>query len=546
MIRDFFGADQFIWWKGVVEDRDDPLFLGRTKTRIFGWHTQDKTEMPTELLPWSYAILPLDNGTNVVGLKPGDWVIGFFRDGVRAQEPIIFGVIPGIPEVPANPELGFYDPAKYPLDCEVIPRRDPQCLNEHRIPTPKEVAGDCCGPIPVVLDEVPHIKAVTPYPLEDRLTEPVTHRLERPEDVGVGDTWVPRKLEDLGVAKLGYHKNSGVGTDIAYPTDVFEEPPTPFDAKYPYNHVYQSEGGHYVEIDDTPTKERMHWLHKTGTFVEWHPNATVVEKTKRQKYEFVIHEHFFCGYKDVNMTSGLAMRFQSGTEMIHHSCGDMNRDTELNLNTLVRVDSNKRVVNDDNRVVDVDSNTKIKNFRNTIVENHVNNHFLANVHTLIDVDQNTVIQKDLNEIVGGAANLSIGADGTLVVGGNLKIAVHGNLNVGVDGNITFDTSQQFTVNSLAADINAEVLARVDAGAIAEVSAGLFVSNKAPLIFMNGETFGFIHALDSLVAAALGAAEVIPPIPAPPLPDRSAPHNYLVVAPLIEPEDPEISGPEESC
>lgn len=544
MIKNFFGADQFIWWKGVVEDRDDPLFLGRTKTRIFGWHTQDKTEMPTEKLPWSYAIIPIDNGTNVVGLKPGDWVIGFFRDGIVAQEPIIFGVLPGIPEDPANPELGFYDPVKYPLDCEVIPRTDPQCLNEHRIPTPKEVAGDCCGPLPVVLDEVPHIKAVTPYPLEDRLTEPTSSRLQRVEMIG--ETIVPRKLEDIGVAKLGDHKSSGVGTDIAYVTDVWEEPPTPYNAKYPYNHVYQSEGGHYIEYDDTPDNERLHWYHKTGTFHEIHPNATTVTKVKRQSYTFVIHEWFNCGYKDINWTSGLAMRFQSGTEMIHHSCGDMNRDTEMNLNTIVRVDSNKRVQNDDNRVVDVDSNTKIKNFRNTIVENHVNNHFKANVHTLIDVDENKVILNNLNEIIAAFANMSIGADGTLVIGGDLKIAVKGKLNVGVDGDITLDTSQQFTVNSLNADINADVIARMDAGAMAEVSAGLNVSCNAPLISMNGETYGFIHALDALIAAELGSATVFPPLPVPPLPGKSAPHDYTVDAPLIEPEDPEKGDADPSC
>ena len=44
----FQGKDGFIWWHGVVEDRQDPLFLGRCKVRILGWHTEDKAELPTD------------------------------------------------------------------------------------------------------------------------------------------------------------------------------------------------------------------------------------------------------------------------------------------------------------------------------------------------------------------------------------------------------------------------------------------------------------------------------------------------------------------
>jgi len=45
----FQGKDGFIWWNGVVEDRKDPLFLGRCRVRILGWHTADKSELPTEI-----------------------------------------------------------------------------------------------------------------------------------------------------------------------------------------------------------------------------------------------------------------------------------------------------------------------------------------------------------------------------------------------------------------------------------------------------------------------------------------------------------------
>jgi hypothetical protein len=34
-------GEQFIWWYGVVEDRADPLELGRVRVRCYGWHTDN-------------------------------------------------------------------------------------------------------------------------------------------------------------------------------------------------------------------------------------------------------------------------------------------------------------------------------------------------------------------------------------------------------------------------------------------------------------------------------------------------------------------------
>ena len=40
------------FYLGVVEDRDDPLMLGRVRVRILGLHTHDKAVLPTADLPW--------------------------------------------------------------------------------------------------------------------------------------------------------------------------------------------------------------------------------------------------------------------------------------------------------------------------------------------------------------------------------------------------------------------------------------------------------------------------------------------------------------
>ena len=35
-MAEFMGKDGFVWWQGVVEDRYDPLYLGRCRIRILG------------------------------------------------------------------------------------------------------------------------------------------------------------------------------------------------------------------------------------------------------------------------------------------------------------------------------------------------------------------------------------------------------------------------------------------------------------------------------------------------------------------------------
>ena len=64
----------------------------------------------------------------------------------------------------------------------------------------------------------------------------------------------------------------------------WDEPETPYDAQYPHNHVYESEGGHLREMDDTPGKERIHERHASGTGYEIHPNGSKVTRVKNDNY----------------------------------------------------------------------------------------------------------------------------------------------------------------------------------------------------------------------------------------------------------------------
>jgi hypothetical protein len=105
-MQNFLGKDGFIWWVGVVENRMDPLGLGRCQVRIFGWHTdgseKTKLEMPVEDLPWATPILPLNNSRTFSSPELGDWVVGFFFDGMSGQFPVMMGVLPGYTAPPTQ------------------------------------------------------------------------------------------------------------------------------------------------------------------------------------------------------------------------------------------------------------------------------------------------------------------------------------------------------------------------------------------------------------------------------------------------------------
>lgn len=109
------GHDNFVWWIGVVEDRVDPLNLGRCKVRIFGSHTDNLQEIPTKDLPWATPLYPINDSRSFSSPMEGDYVFGFFMDGLASQAPAMLGVFPSIPQQETDEVAGrgFFAKAKF-------------------------------------------------------------------------------------------------------------------------------------------------------------------------------------------------------------------------------------------------------------------------------------------------------------------------------------------------------------------------------------------------------------------------------------------------
>ena len=101
-VDNLFARDGFFWWVGVVEDRMDPLKLGRCRVRILGYHVDNKQALPTADLPWAMPMQPIfsaaisGKGQTPLGPLEGTWVVGFFADGKDMQQPIMMGTMGGI------------------------------------------------------------------------------------------------------------------------------------------------------------------------------------------------------------------------------------------------------------------------------------------------------------------------------------------------------------------------------------------------------------------------------------------------------------------
>ena len=380
-MTEFMGKDGFVWWQGVVEDRHDPLYLGRCRVRILGWHTEDKTDMPTESLPWSYPVQPITSAAQTgVGISPtgpveGTWVVGFYRDGEQAQEPVFFGTLGGIPEEPATINVGFNDPRgdteefhpdlghkfDYP---EISLTFNGETLEKNIPYPPKKMThyqpftqpdhekdkeqnfkrfishkGGVEGPPDASMYvEIEEEAARSTYPRKEYLNEPTTPRAARgktgqtPTEYASGI--LGQKMDNWGVlngasgfftASKKQIRTTGPGgrVRITSSTPYSWSEPHPaslYGAKYPYNHVHESESGHLIEIDDTPGKERLHRYHRTGTYEEIGSLGQRIVKVVNENFHMGLNNDYtaILGNKYENITGKLDIVSGQG---YYHSAG---------------------------------------------------------------------------------------------------------------------------------------------------------------------------------------------------------------------------------
>lgn len=219
------------WW-GVVEKRtEDPKKLGRVKVRIYGYHTGDKGKMPTDDLPWALVLqTPTSAAVSGIGQSPTGMLEGT----------TVFG---------------------YFLD------------------------GDNCQ-TPLVVGTIAGINSGEGF--QGGYKDPNGKYPKHKGENDVNRLARNEKISETIVQK----KKDGIDTGKKAFGGEFTEPTTPYKAKYPYNHVRETESGHIEEFDDTKGAERYALWHKAGTFEEIHPDGTKVIKVVKDNYHITAADDY--------------------------------------------------------------------------------------------------------------------------------------------------------------------------------------------------------------------------------------------------------------
>ena len=357
--NNFLGKNNFIWFNGVVEDRQDPQKLGRLRVRCVGIHTQNKDELPTSDLPWSQLIHPItSSGISGLGSSPGfivegTWVFGYFRDGYAMQEPMVIGTLPGKPVELADVSKGFYDPNG------VYPKY------KDEVDTNRLAVNDSNAPHLGL--ELRKLTRKTGVPTADFDAVPVEEHISTAIEASDSDTW--------------------------------NQPNIPYAAVYPFNHVFESESGHVMEIDDTKDNERLFTQHRTGTSQEIDKDGNQVNIIKGDHYNIVSGKRQAVIEGNADLTIG-------GRHKIY-----INKDGQTNNHYDIQVGPN------------------------------------ASVNIQIDKGDMNVVLKD------GKLNTNVAGDYNMKIGGNMNLDVRGNKTETVSGSKTSNTTGAVIHRGSRIDLN---------------------------------------------------------------------------------------------
>jgi len=231
------------FYRGIVEDNNDPEKLGRCRIRVFGIHTDVKIKtltegIPTEDLPWAEPVIsPVEGGVSGFGLwsvpVQGAQVLIFFEEG-NMMKPRFMASLPGRPEESSKNKgmLGFNDPnEKYPIDKKVNPHE------------------------PVQKGENDMHKLATTESIDDTIVKSKTDK----------------KIKNVETAN----------------NNEWDEPDPYYAAKYPDNIVFASKSGITIEVDNTNGQERLHIYHPSNTYIEINHEGSMIIRNAKDKFELI-------------------------------------------------------------------------------------------------------------------------------------------------------------------------------------------------------------------------------------------------------------------
>jgi hypothetical protein len=251
-------------------------------------------------------------------IKPGDWVMGFWRDPDTMQQPIIMGCLPGAPSAGSDPSKGFSDPNSpdAPDTQDEKFKKEPDFGPYPSRPGSADTSRLTSG----LLEEHPEIaerdEAYTsevPIANEKMIIQNADDKVSilSSPPVDTASQWVDKVGTNIDPTATSWSEPRSTDDSIRGKDATGKNPETQEDrvppykrrnTEYPYNHVLETEGGHIKEYDDTPYAERIYEKHVSGTFYEIDADGNKVTRIVGNSYEIIAGTNYVNVKGDVNLT----------------------------------------------------------------------------------------------------------------------------------------------------------------------------------------------------------------------------------------------------
>ena len=139
--------------------------------------------------------------------------------------------------------------------------------------------------------------------------------------------------------------------------EEWAEPESPYEAVYPYNHVYETESGHIREFDDTKYRTRIHERHRSGSYYEIDDGGNKVLKIVGDGYEIIAGSR----YAYVKGTCNLTVDSNCNTNIKGNYT--LNVDKDMTINVGGRLSETVK-----GSVTEIYEDTKTENVKKAVVE----------------------------------------------------------------------------------------------------------------------------------------------------------------------------------
>lgn len=237
------------YFEGVVENVDDPRYLGRVQVRVFGEHPAQKQKsetigIPVEELPWMIPIQDITSaavsgvGFSPTGIVRGSFVFGVWRDKWH-QDGLILGTFAGQYTEKPDTQKGFCDPlGEYPRyvgnDVNVLARGGLEGKGSSSVIIRNANSSIAVNPDDRPLDDIPEDNRPDTggFTIETMLKQDEGIRTrwyidsEGYPTIGIGHLLIMEKTRDT--AKINAAISNAVGREVTNGTITAEEVSTLF------------------------------------------------------------------------------------------------------------------------------------------------------------------------------------------------------------------------------------------------------------------------------------------------------------------------------